>query len=359
MTLSLPRIAQLRLRNQRIDAPVRAGPSAVVERLVAVQSQDYAGAKWALGLRMRESSEAQIEQAFHDGQILRTHVLRPTWHFVLPQDIRWLLELTGPRVQAANAGMQLKAGLDAGTFRKTEEVFARALGGRQYLTRDELRMALNRAGIRTEGEFRFAYLLMHAESQGLICSGPRRGKQFTYALLDERVPPRRKRSRDEALAELTRRYFASRGPATEHDFAKWSGLTLADARHGLEAVRRHLHKELFDDSEYWFGEPAKSVRPVPRAHLLSVFDEYISSYKGHTAIAPEEISRRLRAFGNAVTGILVLDGIVLGTWKRELTKHSATFKFDAFRRLTGEQRQAMTMAAERYAQFHGVRCVVK
>ena len=159
-------------------------------------------------------------------------MLRPTWHFVLPRDIRWLLELTGPRVRALNAGMQRKAGLDAAVFRKAEQVLGAALSAGKYLARDELRIELNRAGLRTEGEFRFAYLLMHAELDGLICSGPRRGKQFTYALLDERAPTARTHDREQALVELTRRYFGSRGPATAHDFAKWSGLTVADARRG-------------------------------------------------------------------------------------------------------------------------------
>ncbi len=354
MNLTPSSIAGQRLRNQWIDAPARGEAAAVVEQLVAVQAQDYAGAKWALGLRLRGSDEKQIEKAFNEGQILRTHLLRPTWHFVLPRDIRWLLELTGPRVAALNAGMQRKAGLDAAVFRKAERVLSAALSGGTHLTRDELRIELKRAGLRTEGEFRFAYLLMHAEVVGLICSGPRRGKQFTYALLDERAPAARTYDREQALVELTRRYFLSRGPATPHDFAKWSGLTLADARLGLEHLRRHLHKELFEGQEYWFGEPVKSTRMASPGHLLSVFDEYVSSYKGHSSIAPDEISRRLRAFGNALTGIMVLGGIVVGTWKRVLTQHEAIFKLDPFRRLATDERLAIAVAADRYAEFHGV-----
>jgi hypothetical protein len=356
--LTLPSIARLRLRNQWIDTPVRGEAAAVVERLVAVQAQDYAGAKWALGLRLRGLHEGQIEQAFNDGRILRTHVLRPTWHFVLPQDIRWLLDLSGPRVQVSNAGMYRKAGLDAAAFRKVEAVFLQALGGGQQLTRDELRGALKSGGIGIEGDFRFTYMLMHAELEGLICSGRRRGRQFTYALLDERASTTPRRTREQALADLTRRYFVSRGPATAHDFAKWSGLSLVDARFGLEEVRCHLRRELFEGVEYWAGEPVKYSPPARRAHLLSVYDEYVSSYKGHSAIAPEEISRRLRAFGNALTGIIVLDGIVAGTWKRTLTKHEALVKIDLFRRLTGAERQAITMAAEHYSQFHGVKAVL-
>jgi hypothetical protein len=250
--------------------------------------------------------------------------------------------------------MYRKAGLDAATFRKAEAIFLRELRGGQHLTRDELRSALQAARLGTEGEFRFTYVLMHAELEGLICSGPRRGKQFTYALLEERAPAARKRSRDQALAELTRRYFVSRGPATAHDFAKWSGLTLGSAREGLEASRRHLHNELFDGQEYWFGEPTRPSRLTAPAHLLSIYDEYVSSYRGHSAIAPHEISRRLQAFGNALTGIMVLQGVVVGTWKRTLAPQRVVFKLDPFRGLARAGKRAMIEAAQRYARFHGV-----
>lgn len=358
MTLTLDRIAHGRLLNQWIDAPARGEPAEVVKRLVAVQSQDFAGAKWALGLRLRGANEKLVEEAFNDGRILRTHVLRPTWHFVLPEDIRWLLELTGPRVLSANAGMERKAGLDAATFRRAEQVMQRAMGGGKHLTRDELRAALRGTGLDTQHEFRFAYVLMHAELTGLICSGPRRGKQFTYALLDESAPSGRRRSRDEALAELTRRFFVSRGPATAQDLAKWSGLTLADVRRGLEAAGGALQRESFEGKEYWSGPPVRSKRSVNRAHLLSVFDEYLSSYKGHSAIAPEHISRQLRAFGNALTGIIVVDGTVVGTWKRTLTNDTAKMTLDVLKRVVGEEREAVVQAAERYARFHGVKAAL-
>src|SRR5574340_312557 len=354
MTLTLRKITQMRLQNQWIEAPRRGGAETVVERLVAVQSQDFSGAKWALGLRLRGANEGQVEQAFNEGRILRTHVLRPTWHFVLPEDIHWLLKLAGPRIEAANAGMHRKAGLDAASFRTSERVLVKALGGGRQLTREELRAALRRAGLDTEHEFRFTYVLMHAEVQGLICSGPRRGKQFTYALLDERAPIRARRSRDEGLAELTQRYFLSRGPATMHDFGKWSGLTLADVRIGLEAAGRHLHKELFDGREYWFGHADRTAHTAARAHLLSVFDEYFSAYKGTAVVAPEETSRRLRALGNALTGIIVVDGAVLGTWKRKLADDKVHLHLELFRRTADREREAITQAAERFARFHGV-----
>lgn len=359
MSLTPSSITNLRLRNQWISKPARADPAAVVEHLVAVQSQDFAGAKWSLGLRLRGASETLVEQAFNHGRILRTHLLRPTWHFVTPQDIRWLLALTGPRVQAQSAGPYRRAGLDAAIFRRAHAVLEKALRGGNQLTRDELRARLESAGIASSHEFRLSYVLSHAELEGLICSGPRRGRQFTYALLDERAPAAGKVSREQAVIELTRRYFLTRGPATVHDFAKWSGLTIADGRLGLEAAAPLLHKDSFDGREYWFAASA-SIRsaPSPAAHLLSIFDEYFSSYKGHAAIASAEISARLRALGNALSGIILIDGQVIGTWKRTLEKDSVLIRTEPFGPLTLAQRRIIAAAAKRYGEFHGLKAVV-
>jgi hypothetical protein len=236
-------IPRERLSHQRIDGRALEQPVDVVRWLVASQAQDFAGAKWSVGLRTEAANDAAVERAFNEGAILRTHMMRPTWHFVTQEDIRWMLALTAPRVHAVNASRYRQLGLDAATLTKAVTTMTRALEGGHELTRDELRAALARARIGTDGQ-RMAYILMHAELEAAICSGARRGKQFTYALLDERAPRARVLSREDALAELGARYFASRGPATVQDFAKWSGLTL-EARRGLEAaapkLRRHVH----------------------------------------------------------------------------------------------------------------------
>ncbi|HSJ52566.1 MAG TPA: winged helix DNA-binding domain-containing protein, partial [Anaerolineae bacterium] len=225
-------IAWRRLANQWITEPKPARPADVVARLGAVQAQDYAGAKWAVGLRLQGATDDDIDRSFAAGEILRTHVLRPTWHFVLPADIRWMLELTAPRVHAASAYMVRKLELDEDTFRRSNDALARALEGGHHLTRQELRGVLEQAGIAVHDGLRLGYLMMQAELDGVVCSGPRRGKQFTYALLAERAPQARRLDRQEALAELAGRFFATRGPATVHDLAKWSSLTVADARDG-------------------------------------------------------------------------------------------------------------------------------
>lgn len=324
--------------------------------LGAVQAQDYAGAKWGVGIRMRRTTDAAIDQAFAEGTILRTHLLRPTWHFVTPADIRWLLALTAPRVHAANAHMYRRLGLDDAACERSSAALASALAGGATLTRTELREVIDEAGIDTGVDNRLSYLLMYAELDGLICSGPRRGRQFTYALLEERVPPAAKLSREEALAELARRYFSSRGPARVHDFAKWSGLTVTDARAGLNAIRTDLAAGVSGGEEYWFPSGRRAPRAGARAnaHLLSIYDEYVSGYKGWGHIADNELGTGLTALGNALTSIIVVDGRIVGTWKRTVRRSAVAIALDIRSRLTGFETRAVEAATRTYGEFLGL-----
>jgi hypothetical protein len=346
-------IVRERLWNQHIEGRPLKRAAEVVRRLVASQAQDFAGAKWALGLRSDGLADAAIEGEYNQGAILRTHVMRPTWHFVAPEDIRWLLALTAPRVEAANAHRYRQLGLDAVTLRKATATLARALEGGRQLTRDELRQVLTRSRIASDGQ-RMAYMLMRAELDAVICSGARRGKQFTYALLEERAPGARSLSREEALVELAGRYFATRGPAMVPDFAKWSGLTVADARAGLEEVAPKLRREVVGGATYWSGQeglPARRSRAA--AHLLSIYDEYISSYRGRGAICAPAYAKRLVGLGNALAYIVILDGRIAGTWKRSIEKRTVRVRVAPFRKLLATEKEAIAAAATRFARFLG------
>src|SRR5687767_537173 len=227
-------IADRRLQNQRITRPGPRSPEKLVAWFGAVQAQEYGPAKWGLGLRScPATTDATIERAIDRGRILRTHILRPTWHFVAAADIRWMLDLTGPQVQRRMAPYDLQLGLDGGVKARAMGVLERALGDNGCLTRQELGPHLQRAGL-PAGNRELAHIAMHAELEGLICSGRRRGKRSTYALLSDRAATTARLQRDEGLAELTKRYFRSHGPATLRDFVWWSGLPTSDARRGLE-----------------------------------------------------------------------------------------------------------------------------
>ncbi len=345
-------ITQRRLYNQHLLRPSLTTPQAVVSWLVAVQSQDYAGAKWSVGQRMLTATDVVIDQAFNEGAILRTHVLRPTWHFVAPADIRWLLMLTAPRVQTLNGTMYRQTGLDQVALNQSATAIAQALQGGNALTRDELRDHWQQAGMDTTNLLRVTYMVMWAELEQIICSGPRRGKQFTYMLLDERVPAAAPLTYDEALTELSRRYFRSRGPATPADFAKWSGLTLTEARNGLEAVRGELEPVDIAGQTYWMP-PLEPPEPPPtsQAYLLSIYDEMVSSYKDRSAIGEAEVGVKLLAMGNALTNILLLDGQIVGAFRRELKPKQALVELNLFRTLTAEEYEAVVAAANQYSSF--------
>jgi winged helix DNA-binding protein len=343
-------IARLRLLNQHINGMRLTQPEELVAWLGAVQSQDYAGAKWALGLRLPGAVDGEIEQAFASGAILRTHVMRPTWHFVAPADIRWMLALTAPRVHAISDYYYRKSGLDAVLFARSADILTRELQGGHERTRDELRDALERDGIATQEPLRLGYIMMRAELEGLICSGARHGKQFTYALLEERVPPARMLERDEALAELTRRYFTSHGPATARDFAWWSGLTVGDAQRGLAILGSDLQCEEIEGQSYWLAPSAlPASATIQTAHLLPNYDEYGISYQDRSAIFdPANLDQFI------FSHILIVNGQILGSWKRSLTKRAVTVELNAFAALTEAQRQAVTEAANRYGAFLGL-----
>ncbi|HXZ04241.1 MAG TPA: winged helix DNA-binding domain-containing protein [Ktedonobacteraceae bacterium] len=346
-------IAQQRLHNQLITRQTFVKTEDVVSWLCAVQAQDYAAAKWALGLRMPNATGETIEQAFASGAILRTHVMRPTWHFVLPTDIRWMLALTAPRIKAANTYYVRTLGLDDTVFSQSNDVLAKALQGGKQLTRTELVSELKRAKIATDNVLRSTYIIMHAELDGIICSGARRGKQFTYALLDERVPQAKNLYRDEALAEIANRYFTSHGPATLQDFVWWSGLTVADARTGLEMVTSKLMCEVVEGQTYWFcSSKPPAEEPSQTISLLPNFDEYIVGYTDRSAIFDASHSQNLDSRGNVLfQHTIALDGRIVGTWKRTLTKGTVLLTPNLFISLTKAETHALTVSAERYSAF--------
>lgn len=351
-----PDIVTYRLYNQGLSNPSFKDPAEAVMTLGAVQAQDYAGARWGLGQRIRGATDAAIETAFNQGHILRTHVLRPTWHFVAPQDIHWILMLTAPRVHAVNASMYRRLELDAGVFKRSRAALKKALRDGQYLTRAELTSRLKAAGISARDPLRFTYLIMRAELDGLICSGPRRGKQFTYALLEQRAPQKTGHmSRAEALAELTRRYFATRGPATLSDFSWWSGLTMADARQGIEMVRPAFTSEVINGQLYWFAasRPAQPAR-TPTAHLLPNYDEYFIGFKDRSAIGAVARKANLSQADPALIGnVIILDGQIVGGWKRTLKKDAVIVASNLITRLTGAGQRAVAAAVGELGAFLG------
>jgi len=280
--------------------------------------------------------------------------MRPTWHFVAPTDIRWMLKLTAPRVNAASGYNYRKLELDDAVFHKSNKALARALRGGKQLTRDELRKAVGHVGVATNDLLRFSHILLRAELDGVICSGPRKGKQFTYAMLDERAPKSRILARDEALAELTLRYFTSHGPARLQDFVWWSGLATSDARNGLETIQSQLVKEVIDGKTYWRSSSLSVRKPASRvAYLLPSFDEYLVAYKDRSAALYSPSSMNAIERNPIFNSVIVVGGRVVGGWKRAFQADSVIITLSPFVSFTKSETIAVTEAAHRYATFLG------
>ena len=347
-------IALSRLANQRIAGPTCAQPGDAVRWLGALQAQDYRGALWAIGLRTAGTTERDIEQALGERAIVRTWPMRGTLHFVASQDVRWLLALLTPRVIAHSAGRYRQLGLDEATFGRSKEVFAKALQGGQQLTRDEMLQALAQAGIATTGQ-RGYHLLGRAAQDGLICFGVPQGKQQTFVLLDEWVPESGGRTHDEALAELTTRYFTSHGPATAQDLMHWSGLTAAEVKAGLGAAGQALTRATIEDHVYWLPRETPALSSGARRCICCLVSTSICSAIG--IAAPCSIQSTPHASAPATMACSArpwwLKARVTGVWKRTLKKAAVVIEVAPFRPLTPAENHALSAAAERYGAFLG------
>lgn len=339
----IQQIAAERLLNQRLARPASQNIDELVAWFGVVQAQEYAAAKWALALRMRGNVTADaIERAFNDGRIVRTHVLRPTWHFVAAADLGWLLQVSREHVQRRMAYAYRTFGLDPATRVRAASLFERALGDGAHLTRRELGACLERNRMKAKG-ISLALLTIYAELEGIMCSGAQRGRELTYALLSARAKSPRSPSRDEALAELTRRYFRSHAPATIRDFVWWSGLSTKDAKRGLEIIG--AKDDVADGCTYWRSNRVPSRRQSPAAvHLVPIYDEYLVAYRDLHAVP------RVGGARYSLGPALILNGQVMGGWKPVVAGDRVVVNVTIDRRLTTSERDALEHAVERYGR---------
>jgi hypothetical protein len=344
--MTLEEIAYARFSNQQLAGTKIKSAVGLVEWLGAVQGQEYAQTKWGLGLRLPHLFDDDIESDINSGIILRTHLLRPTWHLVAAKDIHWLLNLTAPRVHQANAYMYRQVELDSKVFNRCNDIMIKLLQGGNQLTREKINEAFAEKKIIAKGH-RLSYIMMNAELEGIICSGPRQGNQFTYALLDERVTNRKKLKKEEALAELTIRYFQSRGPATIRDFATWSGLTTAVCKTGVEMISSMLQKEVIEGQEFYFNPTTSRTRKRPdRICLLPIYDEFIMGYKDKSAIMTLKGKASFR-----YDCTIVYNGQIIGTWKRIVSKNTIDLAYDIFISLGKPQRELLDEAINQLGEF--------
>jgi hypothetical protein len=342
-------VAHLRLANQQMAGTLFTRPADLVQWMNCMQAQDYGMAKWAIGCRLKGMSDASVEQDFNDGKILRAHVLRPTWHFVCPADIRWLLKLSAPRVKAMSRIYHQKLGIDHAILRQSKKIITKALNKHHRLTREELTSILHKEKINVS-DSRVGHLLMDAELDALICSAGRAGNKFSYQLLDEAVPVSDLPGYEESIAELAKRYFFSRGPASIQDLAWWGNLTMSEARKGLEMNKHQLQHVSVNGNDYWFSVRSGIQLPPGRAtFLLPAFDEYMVAYRNRDDVLNPGFAGQCN-FG--LGPVIVYNGQVAGTWRRTGKKDKLHIEFSLF---GGTPSQAKTRnfsaASNRYLAF--------
>ena len=343
-----------RLYYQRIGQNKFEQPNQVVTWFGAMQAQYYTSVKWAIGLRCAHAIETVVEQAIANKTIIRTWLMRGTLQVVAASDICWMLALLGPRLMANSARRHRQLELDKDTFIHCYEVLTKLLQGGKVLSRAELLGGLEQAGIAINGQ-RGYHILRHAALEGLICFGPVQDKQETFVLLADWVPPIKKVARDEALAKLAERYFRSHGPATLPDFIWWSGLTVAEARIGLDLAKTRLQQQTVEDEAYYWLADINSVTASPSstAYLLPAFDEYYLGYKTRGAILDPSYDQKAVSNNGVFRPMVVIDGQIVGVWKQTLKKGSLIITPLLFKTLTAPEYDALLVAANQYSVFLG------
>ncbi len=346
-------VARWRLANQLLPAGGAASAAGVVARLAAVQAQDLLPSAWSLAQRAGGLTRRAVADELDAGAVLRTHVLRPTWHAVAPADVRWLLRATGPRVQRSNAALYRREGLDDQARAATRRALATALADGRHRTRAELAAALSAAGWALDG-LGLGLAIMDAELEAVIVSGVAAGRQQTYALLDERAPGADGRSRAEALAELARRYVTTRGPATVDDLASWASLTLTEARAAVASVAAELERVESDGVTWWHGpgEPPPAVAE-PRVDLVQAYDELVMSYLRTRHVVTGEAA--LFTGGGAPMHWVLMDGRAAGRWayRRDGRGQPTRVVAEPLRAWTPAERAAVGEAVRAFGRFVG------
>ena len=354
-------IAHARLRNSRLVGPPLKTPEDVVGWFGAVQSQDVPGALWALAQRLPRDPGAthdELGDAMDQGRFIRTHGPRPTWHFLHPADLRWILALIGPRVEQTMAGMVRRLGLSEKDLARGQAAIEAAMAGGVALTRAQLREVVASVGIDASEPLVTSMIGMRAEVRGAICNGPRRGSQATFVLVDDWVPPAIPLAPADALRELTKRYFRSHGPALAHDMAWWSGLTVGSVREGIELAAGELEGRRIDGKDYWAAagafDPDPGLVPEPQVLLLPNYDEALASFVDYSPMMDDALPRARSVTDVLGVHIVVRDGFVVGGWRRAPARDRVTVTVTLLLPLTADEAGALEQAAAAFGRFLGL-----
>lgn len=345
-------IPSTRLITQQLLNPSFNNAKDLVSWMGAIQGQDYTMVKWALGVRLQASTYNDVQLSFQRADIIRTHILRPTWHLVAAEDLRWMLSLSGERLSRSCKLYGDKMISDKKVYTKIYNLFEKLLAGNNHLTKQEINTEIIRIGIPTENHL-LNNFLMAAEGDGIICSGADKGNKPTFALLEERVPPQKKRTKQEALAELALRYFKSHSPASFNDFLWWSGLNISEAREAVNLLGSDLIKDRFAGYDLYIHQSCPALQEYDDLlHFLPPYDEYLISYKDRTAAL--ELVHHPKAFTNygIFYPVIMYNGRIVGNWKKISKKGTISIETIFFDKKTKVKKALLKAAEERYKAFY-------
>lgn len=350
--MTVNEISNCRISNQKIVGSAFKTAKELVGWMGAMQAQDFSMAKLAIGIRVLNSTEEKIESAFNNAEILRTHVLRPTWHFIPAEDIYWMLDLTARRIKSSMTSRLKQLELTPELITKSNSIIETVFSKTKFLTREELATEFNNANINV-ADNRLSHLLFQAELEGIVCSGPIKAKKQTYALLYDRVPNKKIITRDEALAELAKRYFTSHCPATLKDFIWWSGLSAIEAGQALELIKPTLISETINSEKYWMTSSFSECKNNTSVHFLPAFDEFLISYRDRSASLSLTDNKKAVSDNGIFRPVIVLNGQVIGLWKRTLKKDKIMIETGFFQKQDKGTKVLVEISALFLNHFYG------
>ena len=349
------KIPNIRLQNQQLLNPLFCQPKELVSWLGAMQAQNYSMVKWAVGMRLKSATIQTVEEALRKGEILRTHVMRPTWHLVAAEDIRWMLKLSARRIKSANDSFAKGYDLEITDelYAKSYNLLEKILCGNKSLTKQEIAEHFCCSGILVEADnHRMTRFMVRAEQEGIVCSGEDKGGKYTYALLEERVPPVPEITKYEALARLARSYFRSHAPAVLQDFIWWSGLPVSEAKQAIYLIESELMAEQWNGQTWYVHEACRTRGKVSgRLHLLPSYDEYLLGYKDRTDVLPKEHYPKAFTNNGLFYPVILHEGQVIGNWSKSAKKGSASIECSWFRSNDCVDETVLNQEKDKYMRF--------
>lgn len=345
-------LVNIRLYNHLLLTHEIKEPHGIVSWMGAMQSQALDMAKWAIGSRLENRNIKDIDEALNTGKVIRTHILRPTWHFVSAEDIHWIHDLSSPRLKPIYRSYAKGSGADESLIFRAVPMVEKILEGGKHLTKQEIGTALVEHDLQLDDRT-LQLTISYAETEGILVNGRQKGNKQTFTLLEEWVPRQKTITKEEALECLARRFFTSHGPATIHDFIWWSGLTITQCRQAIEMIKADFICETINGRDFWMRNDTKTP-PADKdyAFLLAPFDEFVVSYKDRSEIIEDHHYSKVMTKNGLFSPTIILNGEIIGSWKKIVQKKSPRIELSFFEKRSKKKQDLFKIEIKRLEKFY-------